>query len=107
MRNFDLAVTLKSTGVKGETKEFSFNLIDRAEYKPLLDFLLSKKLTVKNPIVSFNFFLSAHFNHSVSIFFLFNVCVCVCVCMYAFVCDFTNVCVLACRCVCGCTSSMF
>lgn len=53
MRNFDLAVTLKTTGVKGETKEFSFNLIDRAEYKPLLDFLLSKKLTVKNPIVSF------------------------------------------------------
>jgi structure-specific recognition protein 1 len=58
MRNFDLAVTLKSTGVKGETKEFSFNLIDRAEYKPLLDFLTSKKLTVKNPIVSYDLLIS-------------------------------------------------
>ena len=52
MRNFDLCVTMKTTGVKGETKEYSFNLIDRAEYKSLLDFLSSKKLTIKNPIVS-------------------------------------------------------
>jgi Histone chaperone Rttp106-like len=51
MRNFDLAVTLKTGGAKGDTKEFSFNLIDRAEYKPLLDFLTSKKLNIKNPIV--------------------------------------------------------
>lgn len=54
MRNFDLAVTLKTTGVKGEIKEFSFNLIDRAEYQPLLAFFQSKHLTVKNLPVSFN-----------------------------------------------------
>ena len=47
MRNFDLAITMKAGGVK----EYSFNLIDRAEYKPLLDFLSSKKLTIKNPVV--------------------------------------------------------
>ena len=52
MRNFDLAITMKTSGVKGEAREFSFNLIDRAEYKSLLDFLSSKKLTIKNPIVS-------------------------------------------------------
>ena len=52
MRNFDLAITMKTAGVKGEAREFSFNLIDRAEYKSLLDFLSSKKLTIKNPIVS-------------------------------------------------------
>ena len=62
MRNFDLAITMKTSGVKGEAREFSFNLIDRAEYKSLLDFLSSKKLTIKNPIVSqSSFFLWSSF----------------------------------------------
>lgn len=51
MRNFDLTVTMKTGGAKGEVKEYSFNLIDRAEYKPLFDFLESKKLEIKNPLV--------------------------------------------------------
>jgi structure-specific recognition protein 1 len=76
MRNFDLAVTLKSTGVKGETKEFSFNLIDRAEYKPLLDFLTSKKLTVKNPIVSYDLLIS----YCYSLLSKFSVVVYTCMC---------------------------
>mmetsp|Transcript_20789 Transcript_20789/g.20146 ORF Transcript_20789/g.20146 Transcript_20789/m.20146 type:complete len:575 (+) Transcript_20789:89-1813(+) len=49
MRNFDLTVTMKSGGPKGGTIEHSFNLIDRAEYKPLFDFLESKKLEIRNP----------------------------------------------------------
>ena len=52
MRNFDLSVVMKTGGVKGETKEYLFGAIDRAEYQPLMAFLASKKLTIKNPIVS-------------------------------------------------------
>jgi structure-specific recognition protein 1 len=57
MRNFDLAVIMKTSGAKGETKEYSFNLIDRAEYKPLFDFLSSKKIPIKSPAVRFVVFL--------------------------------------------------
>lgn len=42
---------MKSGGAKGGSMEYSFNLIDRAEYKPLFDFLESKKLEIKNPPV--------------------------------------------------------
>jgi hypothetical protein len=42
---------MKLGGAKGGTMEYSFNLIDRAEYKPLFDFLESKKLEIKNPPV--------------------------------------------------------
>ena len=55
IRNFDLVVTMKTGTGKGggkETKEYSFNLIDRSEYKPLFEFLEVKKLTVKNPVMA-------------------------------------------------------
>jgi hypothetical protein len=35
----------------GDSREYSFNLIDRTEYKPLFDFLDSKKLPIVNPQV--------------------------------------------------------
>ena len=54
VRNFDLVLTMKSTSsaFAKATKEYSFNLIDRAEYKPLLEFMTSKKLPLRNPVVS-------------------------------------------------------
>jgi hypothetical protein len=51
VRNFDLTVVMK-TSPSGDAKEYSFNLIDRSEYKPLFDFLDSKKLPIKNPQAS-------------------------------------------------------
>jgi len=52
VRNFDLAVTMKSGGKGSGSKEttYSFNLIDRAEYKPLLDFFKSKNLPLHNAV---------------------------------------------------------
>jgi structure-specific recognition protein 1 len=51
-RNFDLLITMKPSSKSGDTREYSFNLIDRAEYRPLLEYLTSKKLPVQNPVVS-------------------------------------------------------
>ena len=64
VRNFDLAVTMKtSTGKSSgkETKEYEFKLIDRTEYKPLLDFLSSKNLPLKNAVVRLWELLMQHF----------------------------------------------
>ncbi|KAJ1447138.1 hypothetical protein M885DRAFT_543858 [Pelagophyceae sp. CCMP2097] len=46
-RNFDLRVQMKASG--GEAaREHTFTSIERAEYKPLLDFLSSKALKIRN-----------------------------------------------------------
>lgn len=48
-RNFDLAVSLKSSAVTGSTsQEYVFSGIDRSDYQSLYNFLSSKGITVKN-----------------------------------------------------------
>ena len=91
MRNFDLAVTMKTAGTKGETKEISFNLIDRAEYKPLLDFLSSKKITIKNPIVSLftpSFCFCCYFYFNIFIFIIICTSIFIIIFIFIFIFNF-------------------
>lgn len=48
-RNFDLAVSLKSSAASGSApQEYVFSGIDRSDYQSLYNFLSSKSITVKN-----------------------------------------------------------
>ena len=48
-RNFDLAVSLKSSAASGNSaQEYVFSGIDRSDYQSLYNFLSSKNITVKN-----------------------------------------------------------
>jgi len=48
-RNFDLAVSLKSSAASGNSaQEYVFSGIDRSDYQSLYNFLSSKSITVKN-----------------------------------------------------------
>jgi structure-specific recognition protein 1 len=51
-RNFDLAVVLKGSAAKTQgVKEYVFTAIDRGEYKNLNEYVVSKKIRVRNAVV--------------------------------------------------------